>query len=113
MAGPTLVTDDTFDSEVLKSDTPVLVDFYADWCGPCRILAPVIEDLADEFDGRAKGAKLDVDANPKVSADYQVRSIPTTIIFDKGKPIAQGVGVLPKASLKNALEQALAEDIAA
>ena len=113
MVGPTHVTDETFDSEVLKSDTPVLVDFYADWCGPCHILAPVIEDLADEFDGRAKVAKLDVDANPKVSADYQVSSIPTTIIFDKGKPVAQGVGVLPKASLTNALEKAIAGEVAA
>ena len=113
MAHPTTVTDDNFEAEVLNSKVPVLVDFYADWCGPCKIMAPIVEELADEFDGRAKIAKLDVDANPRASATYGVRSIPTLVIFDGGRPVAQAVGALPKASLKQGLEQVVTKAIAA
>ena len=107
MANPIVVTDDNFESEVLKAETPVLVDFYADWCGPYKMMAPVIKELADEFKGRAKVAKLDVDTNPKVAATYGIRSIPTLLIFEGGSPVAQAVGALPKASLKQSLEDAI------
>ena len=108
MAHSTIVNDDTFESEVLRSETPVLVDFYADWCGPCKVMAPIVEELVGEFAGRVKIAKLDVDASPRTSLTYGIRSIPTTMIFDGGKPVAQMVGALPKASLKRGLEEAIA-----
>lgn len=108
MAHSTIVNDDNFESEVLQADTPVLVDFYADWCGPCKVMAPIVEELVGEFAGRAKIAKLDVDASPRTSMTYGIRSIPTTMIFDGGEPVAQMVGALPKASLKRGLEEAIA-----
>ena len=108
MANPIIVTDENFETEVLKAETPVLVDFYADWCGPCKIMAPVIEEVAEEFDGRAKVAKLDVDANPGTSGKYGVRSIPTLLIFDGGRVVGQAVGALPKAALTQALGEATA-----
>ena len=107
MAHPTTVTDENFGAEVLNADKPVLVDFYADWCGPCKIIAPVVEEIAAEFEGRAKVAKLDIDANPRVAGTYGIRSIPTLIIFDRGKPVAQTVGVASKAALKQGLEEVL------
>ena len=113
MAYPTTLTDDNFETEVLNSETPVLVDFYADWCGPCKTMAPVVEELAEEFDGRVKVGKLDVDANPETSATYGVRSIPTFIIFDGGRRVAQGVGALPKAALKRGLEDSITKVTAA
>ena len=113
MVKPIIVNDENFEAEVLKADTPVLVDFYADWCGPCRTMAPVIEELAGEFDGRAKVAKLDVEANPETAGRYRVRSIPTLLIFDAGKPVAQAAGVLPKATLRQALEDLTAAPKAA
>ena len=82
MVKPIIATDENFEIEVLKADTPVLVDFYADWCGPCRIMAPVIEEVAGELEGRARVAKLDVDTNPQTAAKYGIRSIPTLLIFD-------------------------------
>lgn len=85
-------TDQTFDQDVLKSDKPVLVDFFADWCGPCRMVSPVIEELAGEYEGKISVGKLDVDANQKVAGDYRVMSIPTVILFEKGKEVARQVG---------------------
>ncbi len=85
-------TDQTFDQEVLKSDKPVLVDFFADWCGPCRMVSPIVEELATQFDGKIVVGKLDVDANQKVASDYRVMSIPTVILFEKGKEAARQVG---------------------
>ena len=85
-------TDQTFDQEVLKSDKPVLVDFFADWCGPCRMVSPIVEELAIQFDGKIVVGKLDVDANQKVASDYRVMSIPTVILFEKGKEVARQVG---------------------
>jgi len=87
MASPTYVTDDSFESEVLGTETPVLVDFYADWCGPCKVMAPVIEDLADELDGTVKITKMDVDANPETASKYGIRSIPTLVVFSGGRPV--------------------------
>ncbi|NNE36229.1 MAG: thioredoxin [Rhodothermales bacterium] len=99
-----VVTDDTFESEVLQSDQPVLVDFWAAWCGPCRMIAPIIEELAEEFEGRAKLAKLDVDYNPQVATDFGVRSIPTLLFFKDGRVVDQLVGAAPKKSLSDKLE---------
>lgn len=104
MAKPIAVTDATFDNEVLKSDTPVLVDFWAEWCGPCRMIAPAVEEIASEYDGKAKVAKLDVDNNPEVSMKYNIRSIPTLLIFKDGKIVDQIIGAVPKSHLKKQLE---------
>ena len=108
MGHPVAITDDSFDAEVLKSDVPVLVDFWADWCGPCKIIAPIVEELAGEYDGKVKFAKVDVDAYPKVASTYGIRGIPTLLIFSGGSPIDQVVGAVPKPVLKGRLEKAIA-----
>jgi len=90
------ITDSTFKSEVLDSKVPVLVDFWAAWCGPCRFIASVIEELASEYEGRAKVAKLDVDKNPITASEYHVHSIPTLLIFKEGRVVDQVVGAVPK-----------------
>ncbi len=107
MAHPTHVTDSTFDEEVINSDLPVLVDFWADWCAPCKMIAPVVEDLSNEFDGKMKFAKLDVDSNPQAAMKYGVRGIPTLLIFSGGSPVDQIVGAVPKGVLKSRVENAL------
>ncbi len=107
------VTDSDWDTEVLHADTPVLVDFYADWCAPCKIMSPIIEELADELEGRAKVVKLDTDANPNTATTYDIRSVPTMMIFDGGEPIARGVGVYPKDALKKNFEDILTKRAAA
>ena len=108
MTHPIDVTDSNFDEEVIKADTPVLVDFWADWCAPCKMIAPIVEELAGEFDGRIKFAKLDVDSNPKSPSSYGIRGIPTMLIFNQGEPVDQVVGAVPKSVLKKRLEQAIA-----
>ncbi len=108
MAGPITVTDDTFEDEVIKAGTPVLVDFWADWCAPCKMIAPIVEQLADEYDGSVRFAKLDVDANPKTPMTYGIRGIPTLLIFDDGKPVGQIVGAVPKSALKKRIDEAIA-----
>ncbi len=100
-------TDQTFDQEVLKADKPVLVDFFADWCGPCRMVAPVIEELSGTYDGKVLVGKLDVDANPKVAGDYRVMSIPTVIVFEKGKEVSRQVGFAGKEGYIKMLEQVI------
>lgn len=97
-------TDDNFESEVLHSDQPVLVDFWATWCGPCRTIAPTIEELASEYEGRAKVVKLDVDNNPQTAMKYGIRSIPSLLFFKGGKPVDQMVGVVPKRVLAEKLD---------
>lgn len=104
MAKPIAVTDATFDNEVLKSNGPVLVDFWAEWCGPCRMIAPAVEELASEYDGKAKVAKVDVDNNPEISIKYNIRSIPTLLIFKNGEIVDQIIGAVPKTHLKKQLE---------
>jgi thioredoxin 1 len=101
------VSDKTFSEEVLNATLPVLVDFWATWCGPCRAIGPIVEDLAKEFDGRAKVVKLNVDDNPATPAQYGVRGIPTLILFKGGKIQDQVVGAVPKARLVAMLEKAL------
>ena len=100
MAGNTvIVTDKSFDQDVLKSDKPVLVDFWATWCGPCKMVAPVLEEIAGEKAGQLTVAKIDVDANPATARDFQVVSIPTMILFKDGAPVKRIVGAKPKAAM--------------
>jgi thioredoxin 1 len=101
------LTDQNFETEVLQSAQPVLVDFWATWCGPCRAIAPIIEELAGEYDGRAKIAKIDVDENAQTASRYNVRSIPTLLFFQNGKVVDQIVGSSPKAVLAGRLEALL------
>ena len=108
MAKTIEVTDSTWESEVLGSDTPVVVDFWAVWCGPCRIIAPLVEELAEEYEGKVKFSKLNVDENPEVSLKYEIRSIPTLLVFKDGKPVDQIVGAVPKKELQKRVEAVLA-----
>ncbi len=93
------VTDATFDTDVLSSDVPVLVDFWAEWCGPCRMVAPILEQIAQESAGKLKVVKLNVDENPQTPPKYSIRGIPTLILFKGGKPAATQVGAVAKAQL--------------
>lgn len=108
MAEPITLTDDNFEAEVLQSKTPVLVDFWAAWCGPCRMVAPIVEELAGEYDGRAKVCKLDVDAAQKTAQEYGIRSIPTLLIFNEGKVAEQVIGAVPKGQITEKLDGVLA-----
>ena len=108
MSHPIQISDATFDEEVVKADTVVLVDFWAEWCGPCKMIAPIVEELAEEYDGKVKFTKLDVDSNPRSATNFGIRGIPTLLIFNDGKPIDQVVGAVPKSVLKQRLEEALA-----
>ena len=99
MANTVDVTDSTFADDVLKSDKIVVVDFWATWCGPCKMVAPVLDEIAGENKDKLTVAKLDVDANPSTARDYQVMSIPTMIVFKDGQPVKQIVGAKPKAAL--------------
>jgi len=99
------VTDDSFEADVLKSDTPVLIDFWAEWCGPCRAIGPVVEELAKEFDGRLKVLKMNVDENPQTPSRYGVRGIPNLILFKGGEVCDQIVGAVPKGHLLKAINQ--------
>src|SRR5438270_8228957 len=103
MGKPQVTSDQSFEADVIKSDTPVLVDFWATWCGPCKMVAPVLEEIATEHAEKLTIAKVDVDANPNIARDYKIMSIPTLILFRDGKPVKQIVGAKPKAALLNDL----------
>jgi thioredoxin 1 len=107
MGQEVILSDENFESEVLKSDSPVLVDFWAAWCGPCKAIAPVIEELAEEYSGKVKIGKLNVDENPNTASTYGVRSIPTLIAFKGGQQEAQAVGLQPKEKIKEILDKLL------
>ena len=102
------VTDDTFEPEVLKSETPVLVDYWAEWCGPCKSIAPILDEVAKEYEGRLKIAKINVDENQQVPAKFGIRGIPTLMLFKDGQLAATKVGALSKAQLTAFIEQQLA-----
>jgi len=108
MAAITQVGDDTFEAEVIRSNLPVLIDFWAPWCGPCKSIAPVIEELAREYEGKLKVAKLNVDENPVTPSRYGVRGIPNLLILKGGAVKDQLVGAVPKSRLVNAIEKVLA-----
>ncbi len=109
MAKPVTVTDSNFVNEVINAEEPVLVDFWAAWCGPCRMIAPMIEELASEFAGRAKIAKLDVDNNPQIAMQYNVRSIPTLLFFKDGTVADQLIGASSKRTLAAKLESLVSQ----
>jgi thioredoxin 1 len=102
------VTDATFEEEVIKSELPVLVDFWAVWCAPCRMVAPIVEELANEKEGSLKVAKMDVDQNPETAMKFGIRSIPTLLIFNKGEVVDQVIGAVPKSMLESKVEKHLA-----
>ena len=98
-------TDQTWDQEVLNSDLPVVVDFWAQWCGPCSMIAPVVEEISQEYEGKIKVGKLNVDENPVTPGKYQVKAIPTVLFFKGGKPVDTVVGVVPKKAFVDKIEK--------
>lgn len=107
MSKPVEVNDGDFDQVVLQAKMPVLVEFWAAWCAPCRMVAPVVEELAEEYEGRVSVVKLEVDQNPKMASKYGIMSIPSLIIFKDGSPVSNLVGFRPKSDLKRSLDAAL------
>ncbi len=105
----TAVTDSSFDQDVIKSEIPVLVDFWAPWCGPCRMVAPVVEEISQQYEGQVKVVKVNTDENPNVASQYGIRSIPTLMIFKGGQRVDMVVGAVPKTTLANTLEKHLAD----
>ena|SRR5579883_1136547 len=102
------VTDATFQEQVLKAKNPVLVDFWAPWCGPCKMVGPIVEELAEEYKGKVDVVKLNVDDNPEVSSQFGVMSIPTLIVFKNGQPVKSTIGAQPKEALKHLVDEAIA-----
>ena len=108
MSDPVEITDENFQQEVLDSETPVLVDFWADWCQPCKMIAPVVEQIAEEYDGKVKIGKLDVYINQQSSQSLGIRGIPALIIFNDAKPVDQIIGVVPKSIIQKKIDEVLA-----
>ena len=107
MAEPINVSESSWDEEVINSDLPVMVDFWAEWCGPCKMIAPAVHDLAEEYTGKMNVAKVDVDNAPNIAMKYGIRSIPALIFFKDGQPVDQVVGALPKGALKKKIDAVL------
>ena len=107
MSKPIPVDDSNFDQMVLQADKPVLVDLWAEWCRPCLMVAPILDELSEEYDGRINFVKVDVDQNPKTASRYGIISIPTLLVFKNGEPVSHIVGVRPKGELKQSLDAAL------
>jgi len=105
MSAAAPVTDETFKQEVLESEVPVLVDFWAPWCGPCRMVAPIVDEIASQYEGKVKVVKVNTDENPSVASQYGIRSIPTLMIFKGGQRVDMVVGAVPKTTLANTLEK--------
>ena len=99
------VTDDSFSNEVLNSELPVLVDFWAEWCGPCKMVSPIVEELSNDYDGKIKVTKLDVDSNPQTATNYGIRGIPTLLMFKDGSAVDQIVGAVPKTQIAERLDK--------
>ena len=108
MSKPVTITDSSFEAEVIQSDKPVVVDFWATWCGPCKMVAPILEEIAGEYGDKVKIAKLDVDANNVTAGKYNIMSIPSLLFFKNGEVVDQVVGAIPKAQLTARLEKVLA-----
>lgn len=104
---PVEITDANFEQEVIKSEIPVLLDFWAVWCGPCKMIAPFVEEISGEYDGKVKVGKVDVDNNPQISMQYGIRSIPTLLVFKDGKIVDQIIGAVPKNSITSKLDMQL------
>ena len=107
MSKPVEIEEAKFEDAVLKSETPVMVDFWAPWCGPCKMVAPVVEELAEDYDGQVHFVKINVDDSPRIASQYGVMSIPTLILFKDGQPVSNVVGFRPKNELKKSLDEAL------
>jgi len=107
MSKPVEIEEVKFDESVLKAESPVLVDFWAPWCGPCRMVAPVVEELAEEYDGRVAFVKVNVDNAPRIASQYGIMSIPTLMLFKEGQPVDTIIGFRPKEELKKSLDTAL------
>ena len=109
MASPNVIeiTDSNFEAEILKSSLPVLVDFWAVWCAPCRAIAPHVEAIANDYAGKLRVGKLDIDSNPEVPSQFEVRSIPTLLVFKEGKVVGQVVGAVPRARIEDLIKKAL------
>ena len=107
MSSATAVSDASFEQDVLKSDVPVLVDFWAPWCGPCRMVAPIVDEIAKEFDGKIKVFKLNTDENPNVASQFGIRSIPTLMVFKDGHKVDTVVGAVPKTTLSSTISKYL------
>ena len=110
MGKPIQFTDDNFENEIRDSQVPVLVDFWAEWCGPCRMVSPIVEEIAEEYEGKLKIGKLNVDENPGATSRYGIRSIPTLIIFRDGEPVDKIIGAFPKGHIVHLIEENLGSE---